>query len=80
MVGISYRIPQLRTLIDLPPEDLAALADLGRRRGASRVAVIREAVHVYLAAHRPRPPDAAFGAWTAGEDGLAYQQRVRAEW
>ncbi len=70
----------MRTLIDLPPEDLAALTDLGRRRGVSRVAVIREAVHLYLAAHHPRRPDAAFGAWGAGEDGLAYQDRVRAEW
>ena len=71
----------MRTLIDLPPEDLAALTELGRRRGASRVAVIREAVQLYLAAQRPpRSPDAAFGAWSAGEDGLAYQQRVRAEW
>ena len=42
--------------------------------------VIREAVHLYLAAHHPRRPDAAFGAWGAGEDGLAYQDRVRAEW
>ena len=80
MVGISYRIPQLRTLIDLPDEALGRLTELGQQRHTSRVAVIREAVALYLATHRPTPPDAAFGAWGAGEDGLAYQDRVRAEW
>ncbi|MGC8474938.1 MAG: CopG family transcriptional regulator [Acetobacteraceae bacterium] len=70
----------MRTLIDLPDEALAELSALGRQRRTSRVAVIREAVRLYLTSHRPPPPEAAFGAWGPGEDGLAYQERVRAEW
>ena len=70
----------MRTLIELPDDALNRLTELGQQRHTSRVAVIREAVALYLAAHRPAPPEAAFGAWGAGEDGLAYQERVRAEW
>ncbi len=70
----------MRALVDLPTDDLAQLTALGRRRGASRAAVIRDAVHVYLAAQRAVPSPAAFGAWGKGEDGLALQDRLRAEW
>ncbi len=69
----------MRALIDLPTEDLSRLSQLGQCQGRSRAAVIRDAVQVYLAAHRP-PPTTSFGAWGDGEDGLAYQDRVRAEW
>ena len=70
----------MRILIDLPDETLGRLTELGQPRNTSRVAVIREAVALYLATHPPAAADAAFGAWGAGEDGLAYQERVRAEW
>ena len=70
----------MRALIDLPNDDLARLTELGWHQGRSRAAVVRDAVHLYLAAHRSPPPAAAFGAWGQGEDGLALQDRLRAEW
>ena len=70
----------MRALIDRPDDELGLLTDLGRRQGTSRAAVIRDAIHLYLAARRSPPADAAFGLWGAGEDGIAYQDRMRAEW
>lgn len=71
----------MRTLVDLPTPDIAALDALGRTRGASRAKLIREAVVEYLGhqAHAPRAD--AFGLWGRNdEDGVTYQQRLRSEW
>jgi metal-responsive CopG/Arc/MetJ family transcriptional regulator len=77
----------MRILVDLPDDTLAKLAAVSKRRKASRAALIREAVGRYVAAEAPMPPaeDETFGAWgkfgkDAGEDGLAFQRRLRAEW
>jgi metal-responsive CopG/Arc/MetJ family transcriptional regulator len=74
----------MRTLIDLPQEQIDALAKLGRERGSSRAALIREAVAEYLGRRQAGHLDEAFGLWRtqAGEpeDGVAYQDRLRAEW
>lgn len=70
----------MRALIDLPEDDLSLLTELGHRQGTSRAAVVREAIHAYLAARRVPADAAAFGLWGAGEDGLATQARMRAEW
>ena len=75
----------MRALIDLPEDELNLLTELGNRQGTSRAAVIREAVHAYLAARRIPAEAVAFGLWGTGpgaqtEDGLSYQERMRAEW
>ena len=71
----------MKTLVDIPAPDLQALAELGAASNRSRAALIREAVAAYVRSHRRPPPDAAFGLWGAdGEDGLAYQRRLRDEW
>jgi hypothetical protein len=45
--------------------------------------VIRQAINQYVEAHR-LPFSSYFGLWNTageeGEDGLAYQDRLRAEW
>jgi predicted transcriptional regulator len=70
----------VRTLVDLPKEELDRLAELAARRGLSRAALMREALEDFLARH-PRPSvDTAFGLWSDEEDGLAYQERLRGEW
>jgi metal-responsive CopG/Arc/MetJ family transcriptional regulator len=76
----------MRTVIDLPDEQIATLDRLARAAGTSRAAMIREAVRELLR-DRTRAPDvdAAFGLWAADdescrEDGLAYQRRLRDEW
>lgn len=74
----------MRTLIDLTPEQIDALAKLGKARGRSRAALVREAVAEYLDRRQPGQLDEAFGLWREGagesEDGIAYQNRLRAEW
>ena len=71
----------MRTLVDIPEEDLKALTQLGRRRRASRARVIRQAVREYLARHAVESADEAYGLWRGqGVDGLEHQQRLRSEW
>jgi metal-responsive CopG/Arc/MetJ family transcriptional regulator len=72
----------MRILIDLPDDTLAQLAAVSRRRKASRASIIREAVRRYVATEAATTPaqDDTFGAWGPGEDGLAFQRRLRAEW
>ena len=46
-----------------------------------RAAIIREAIAEYLERHSIKSVDAAFGLWGAESmDGLAYQEKARAEW
>ena len=71
----------MRTLIDLPDTQIQALAALCERVRQPRAAVIREAVAEYLERHVAKSPDDAYGLWGAETpDGLAYQQKARAEW
>jgi hypothetical protein len=74
----------MRTLIDIPDEQVAELAKLARKEKVSRAALVRRAIADMLAAKRPTTPnaiDAAFGLWSDKvEDGLAYQERLRSEW
>lgn len=70
----------MRTLVDLPEDDLQALNRLGQRRQISRAKVIRLAVREFLDRHAEAAKDEAFGLWGPGEDGLEYQQRLRSEW
>ncbi|MEI8039207.1 MAG: ribbon-helix-helix domain-containing protein [Verrucomicrobiota bacterium] len=75
-----------RTLVDLDEQDLAKLDHLASMRAASRASVLREAVSEYLVkrervpANAPKPL-AGFGALKGRvADGLAYQDKLRAEW
>jgi len=71
----------MRTLIDIPEEDLKLLSQVARRLSISRAEFVRQAVAASLAPHRQKMNHAAFGAWSDfAEDGVAYQQRMRAEW
>jgi metal-responsive CopG/Arc/MetJ family transcriptional regulator len=71
----------MRTLVDIPEEDLKALDDLGERRRASRAKMIRQAVREFLVNNRRASADEAFGLWRdQGVDGLEFQERLRAEW
>jgi hypothetical protein len=71
----------MRTIIDIPDDQVAQLADVGRRRGVSRAALVREAIGAYLERHGGKARESAFGLWGKGApDGLAYQRKLRAEW
>ncbi len=74
-------ITNMRTIIELPTDQLEALADLCRREGISRAEAIRRAIAEHLRGRRASTPDPAFGLWkgTRG-DGLTYQRQLRGEW
>ena len=71
----------MRTIIDLQEDQLEALDALCRLDSISRAEPIRRAVGALIKS-RPAPGrEHAFGLWRGrGEDGLAYQRRLRREW
>ena len=71
----------MRTIIDIPEDDIDALKALCEAERISRAEAVRRAVRAYVAGKRANEQDEAFGLWKdRGEDGLAYQQRLRDEW
>ena len=72
----------MRTIIDLPDEQLAALDGICRRDGISRAEAIRQAVTLLMRQRAAGRDGVAFGIWRGKRkiDGLEYQQRLRREW
>lgn len=74
----------MRALIDIPDDQIAALAAIAGQRKISRAAAVRSAISLFLATNRPAAIADAFGLWAmqegSSEDGLLYQRRLRAEW
>jgi metal-responsive CopG/Arc/MetJ family transcriptional regulator len=71
----------MRTLVDIPKEDLSLLTRLSEADGVSRAELVRRAVSAYLQPRRLARRADAFGLWGArAEDGVAYQRRMRDEW
>ena len=72
----------MRTVIDIPDDQVARLDRLAAESGKSRAALVREALKDLIARREPDLDLNAYaGLWgSAKEDGLAYQERMRAEW
>jgi hypothetical protein len=77
----------MRTLIDLPEDDMKWLDRTAAEQGKSRAALVREAVSNYRAeARNPQDMswlDNAFGLWkdrTDIGDAVEWQRRERASW
>jgi len=73
----------MRTLVDIPDDQIAELTRLAEQEKVSRAALVREAITDLLAKKHPQNDDAiaaAFGIRPDMEDGLAYQERLRSEW
>lgn len=72
----------MRTIIDLPESQLAALRELEQRKKLSRAELIRRAVAQYV--RENAATDDAFGAWRAEGrariDGVELQRALREEW
>jgi metal-responsive CopG/Arc/MetJ family transcriptional regulator len=69
----------MRTIVNLPEQEMVRLKRLSERRQLSRAELIRRAVAEYLA-RQSVDADEAFGLWKGREDGLEYQRRLRDEW
>ena len=71
----------MRTIIELPGDQLDALADLCRAEGISRAEAIRRAVLSYVRGARSKALTSAFGLWRDRPiDGLEYERQLRDEW
>ncbi len=71
----------MRTIIEVPADQLEALAEICRREHISRAEAIRQAIAGHVRRVRRDAPAAAFGLWRGrAVDGLAYERRLRQEW
>ncbi len=71
----------MRTIIDLPADQLEALDRLCKREGISRTEGVRRAVAEHVRQQQTADASRAFGLWRArGVDGLSYERRLRGEW
>ena len=77
----------MRTIIELPDEQVRALADYCARERISRAEAVRRAVSQLMddpaqsKARRKAALEAAFGMWKdRGIDAVEYQRALRAEW
>ena len=77
----------VRTIVDIPDEQLEALRRLCERENISRAEAIRRAIAELIARRqRANARDRAIleetaGAWAGyGIDALEYQRKLRAEW
>jgi hypothetical protein len=75
----------MRTIVDIPDEELHELKEVSQREGISRAEAIRRAVRAYVCekstARRRELLDAAFGSWPEmTEDSVDYVRRLRSEW
>jgi len=79
---ITYQFDRvMRTIIELPDEQIQRLASLGERERLSRAELVRRAVAEFLDRHKTGNLEQAFGIWkNRATDGLRYQERIRDEW
>ncbi|QHN04461.1 ribbon-helix-helix domain-containing protein [Granulicella sp. WH15] len=71
----------MRTLVDIPEDDLNLLNQLSKAGDVPRAELVRQAIAHYLEPHRLAKKSSAFGLWAdQPEDGLEFQKRLRDEW
>ena len=75
----------MRTLVDLPDDDIRWLDVRAKARGVSRAALVREAVSTFRleTMRRNEGLKAGFGLWKDRPDmvdGVEYQRAIRSEW
>lgn len=70
----------MRTLVEIPDDDIKWLDRMAEERGISRTAMVREAVAQMRSGASRKAVDDFFGIWRDRADvgnGHAFQQRVR---
>lgn len=70
----------MRILIDIPEEQITALAIISGSEKTSRSEIVRRAIALYIEQTKPSDVE-AFGIWRDHQvDGITYQERLRSEW
>ena len=70
-----------RILLDVSDDVIRRLDGLKQLRDRPRAELLREAIEQYLDRQSPSVLRDALGLWSdGGEDGLAYERRLREEW
>lgn len=73
---------RMRTLVDIPEDDIRWLDRLAIETGKSRAALVRDAIASYRAALERDGIERYFGLWESRADvadGLSYQLRLRGQ-
>ena len=76
----------MRTIVDLPEEQIAALDEYCAEENVSRAEAVRRAVNEFVPVKEKDKKqsikdDPGFGSWKQMNiDGLEFQQKIRAEW
>ena len=69
----------MQTEVELTEEEAQRLTEVGKKRNLSLEQVVALAISQYV--EQETALDQAFGLWKdRSEDGLAYQEGLRAEW
>jgi len=80
LIALIYDDVIMRTIIDLPEAQIAALGEFCERERISRAEAIRRAVDAMLAARLPAERSVAFGGWAPRGDSRALVDELRQEW
>jgi metal-responsive CopG/Arc/MetJ family transcriptional regulator len=75
----------MRTIVDLPHEQIQALDAYSKKHGVSRAEAVRRAIAMFLPKRSQRRLDLsnhpAFGAWKHRKvDSVEFQRKLREEW
>ena len=74
-------VDAMRTVVELPPEQIDGLEELSARTALSPEELIRRAIAEYLARHRPPFDEGAFGLWRARAVGArVIEDQLREDW
>ncbi len=75
----------MRTIVDLPKEQIEALDSYAKSKGISRAAAVRESVAAYLPSKKKKidwSKHPSFGGWKAPKnfDSVEHVRKLRSEW
>lgn len=70
----------MRTIVDLPEEQVKGLADLCKRQKISRAEAVRRALARMLQEEGLASRERAFGAWKKKRNSRALIEKLRREW
>ena len=71
----------MRTIVELPDDQLEALGAICTQEKASRAEIIRRAVGNYIQERQSGKGQSAFGLWKKKKiNALKYESKLRAEW